>query len=105
MKVYKAKEIESVLRNKGFKKKDGKDHIWLVLYVDGVKTAVRTKVSHSKQTEYGANLQSEMRRQLRLQSRKGRKLFEDLLACPASHDDYVAELRKQDVIGQSGKGG
>ncbi len=105
MKAYRSQEIESVLCSKGFDKKEGGDHIWLVLYVDDAKTAIRTKVSRSQKTEYGAELQAEMRRQLRLQGGKNRKLFEDLLGCPADYEDYVSALRKQGVLGQSGEVG
>jgi len=98
MKAYKPQEIESVLCSKGFVKKEGKDHIWLILSVEEVKTDIRTKVSRSPKTEYGAELQAEMRKQLHLQGSKNKKLFEDLLACPVSHEEYVKELRRIHVL-------
>ncbi|MCD6326726.1 type II toxin-antitoxin system HicA family toxin [bacterium] len=98
MKPYKSQEIESVLTSKGFRKKEGKDHTWLFLKVGGLKTDIRTKVSRSPKTEYGDQLQSEMRKQLRLRGSRNKRLFEDLLACPATYSDYVSALRKQGVI-------
>jgi len=98
MKAYSAREIESVLCSKGFVKKKGKEHVLLILSVNGAKTAIRTMVSRSPKTEYGADLQAEMRKQLRLQGSKNKKLFEDLLACPASHEEYVSELKRMRIL-------
>jgi len=98
MKPYRSQEIQSVLASKGFRKKEGKDHTWLILMVDGSKTDIRTKVSRSPKTEYGGQLQSEMRKQLRLRGSRNKRLFEDLLACPATYRDYMSALRKQGFL-------
>jgi len=82
-----SKTVDAALCHKGFKSHDG-DHVYYYLYVDGKKTAVRTKISHGEK-EIDDNLLSLMARQVKLT----KKLFGDLIDCPLSHDQYVKQLR------------
>ena len=82
-----AKTVSTALCRKGFQTRDG-DHVYYYLYVDGKKTAVRTKISHGEK-EIGDNLLSLMAKQVGLT----KKLFGDLIDCPLTHDQYVKQLR------------
>ncbi|MBN2208445.1 MAG: hypothetical protein JW759_04035 [Candidatus Coatesbacteria bacterium] len=94
MRTWKPRELEKSLTAKGFKKHSS-HHDMYRLYVDGQKTCVKTFVSHSL-TEYGADLLGKMRRQMQLQTNK--PLFDRLLECPASHEDYVRELKRANIL-------
>lgn len=85
---YKATEISSSLKKKGFEEKTG-DHFFYILYVDGKKTKIRTKISHGIK-EYGISLLRLVWRQLKLDKRG----FQDLVECPMSYEDYVEYLEK-----------
>ncbi|MHB8566714.1 MAG: hypothetical protein ACYC9U_06400 [Nitrososphaerales archaeon] len=80
------------LKKKGFELSQG-DHRFFVLYVNGKKTSVWTKVSHSGK-EINDNLIHAMSAQLRLD----KKQFLDLIECPLSKEDYVHELTKQGLF-------
>ena len=92
--------IVAALTSKGFVDTGG-DHHWLVLHVEGKKTAVRTKVSRGHR-DYGDPLLSAMSKQLKLEGKKARLL--DLLDCPMSESDYIADLRQRGVLGAEGFG-
>jgi hypothetical protein len=83
-----AKTVGASLLQKGFHSHGG-DHIHYSLYVDGVKTIVRTKISHGEK-EIDDNLLSLMARQVKL----NKKQFADLIDCPLSHEQYVKHLRE-----------
>lgn len=85
---YKATDISSSLKKKGFEEKTG-DHFFYILYVNGKKTKIRTKISHGIR-EYGINLLKQVWKQLKL-NRRG---FQDLIECPMSYEDYVSHLEE-----------
>ncbi|MCC6579612.1 MAG: type II toxin-antitoxin system HicA family toxin [Phycisphaeraceae bacterium] len=82
-----AKTVDAILCRKGFQRHTG-DHVYYYLYVDGKKTAVRTKISHGEK-EIDDNLLSLMAKQIKLT----KKLFGDLIDCPLTHEQYVKQLR------------
>jgi predicted RNA binding protein YcfA (HicA-like mRNA interferase family) len=83
----KAREVIGGLEKKGFERRDGKD-IFLHLKVNGLKTAVFTKVSQAEK-EIHDGLLAAMARQLRL----SRRQFDDLVRCPLDAPEYLQLLR------------
>ena len=80
------RKLGNVLTSKGFKEKQG-DHTFYFLYAGDKKTSVHTKISHGRK-EYGANLLSQMSKDLHLTN----KQFGQLIECPLSHEDYIQVL-------------
>ena len=89
MAALKARKILSGLEKKGFVQAEG-DHTYLILYVNGKKTSIRTKVSHGS-NEINDYLINKMSMQVKLE----RKKFLDLVNCPLSLQRYLEELRSQ----------
>jgi predicted RNA binding protein YcfA (HicA-like mRNA interferase family) len=87
MVTIKVKDILNGLARKGFCQSEG-DHSHLILYVNGKKTSIRTKVSHGS-SEIGDNLINIMSIQLKLEKKK----FIDLINCPLTMKDYLEELK------------
>lgn len=84
----KTRNIASALTSKGFRVRKGRrDHIYYVLWRDGIKTHIWTKISHGKK-EYSNNLIGQLRKQLRLDKRE----FFDLIDCPLSKEGYISLL-------------
>lgn len=92
MTTRKSRKIQSSLSSKGFNQSTT-DHFWYVLYINGKKTSIRTKVSFGKQ-EYNDSLLSKMAGQLRIS--KGQLL--DLIDCPLGHKEYCDILMKKDAL-------
>ena len=88
--------ILAALEGKGFVDTGG-DHHWLVLYVSGRKTSVRTKISRG-QKDYGDSLLGAMKRQLHLNS--VRDLLR-LIDCPMGHEDLVQLLVEKGALSDS----
>ena len=84
---------ESSLKQKGFVQ-DNKEHRRFYLYIDGLKTTVRTYTSHGGR-EIDDSLLSLMRRELRLQTNRQAR---DLLICPMTGESYVQWLREQGIL-------
>lgn len=84
--VRKARDIEISLSKKGFIMSKS-HHKFYILYVNGKKTSIKTKISHGKK-EYDEQLLQSMTKQLKL----SRKLLDDLLDCPLKLEDYVSIL-------------
>jgi hypothetical protein len=81
--------IQAALLRKGFRV-DERDHHYLVLYVEGRRTSIRTKLGHGS-TDYGDSLLSRMKQQVRLPT--VRQLL-SLTDCPMGSEDYLALLRE-----------
>lgn len=92
MKTAKTRDIERSLLKKGFKKDEG-DHHYYHLYVDDKKTAIFTKLSHSK-NEVDEFILRMMTKQVKL----NRQQFEDLINCPLSYENYIKILRENNII-------
>lgn len=89
---YKSSDISNALKKKGFEEKTG-DHFFYVLYVNGKKTKIRTKISHGVR-EYGISLLKLIWTQLKL-DRKG---LQNLIECPMSYEDYVTHLEENGYL-------
>jgi hypothetical protein len=85
----KARKVLGGLEKKGFVQAEG-DHTFLILYVNGKKTSIHTKVSHGS-SEINDYLINKMSIQVKLD----RKKFLDLVNCPLSLDHYLEELKSQ----------
>lgn len=92
MRPRKSREILAVLERKGFKRRET-HHTYLYLYVDGKRTAVKTKVSHGR-SEYGRELQRRMATQLHLTPDE----FDALIECSLSFETYCALLLEREVL-------
>jgi len=91
-----ARSSESIKRSlltKGFRKSDT-HHQYLILWIDGMKTNIKTKISHGKM-DYGDALLSAVKTQLKLSNKK---LLLDLIDCPMELDDYISELNKNNHL-------
>ena len=87
------RRAERSLKQKGFVQ-DNKEHRRFYLYVDELKTTVRTYTSHGGREidDYLLNL---MKRELRLRTNRQAR---DLLNCPMTGEDYVRWLREQGIL-------
>ena len=85
--------IKRSLLTKGFRHSDT-HHKYLILWIDGVKTNIKTKISHGKR-DYGDALLSAVKTQLKLSNKKH---ILDLIDCPMEHAEYVAELIKNNHL-------
>lgn len=82
-------DVERGLLRKGFEKKEGDHHYFIYCDLNGHKTAVFTKTSHTpKQRELPDHLLSLMARQCRL----SKSDFFDLVDCPLSRENYENKL-------------
>jgi predicted RNA binding protein YcfA (HicA-like mRNA interferase family) len=87
-----AKDVAAGLEAKGFRRENSKD-VHYRLFVDGKKTIVYTMISHGEK-EIHDGLLGTMARQVKLT----RKLFNDLIECPLTFDEYIMRLRKAGVV-------
>lgn len=84
MTTRKARLVSSRLCSKGFERNDDADHCQLILYVDGIKTRIRTKISHGEH-DIGDSLILKMARQLKLDKHD----FLELVDCNLSGEAYL----------------
>ena len=93
MRSRKVKDIDKVLRKKGFEKishKKKKHHSYYYLYAKGKKTHIFTYLSHgAKGGDYSKELMSRVSQQLKF---KENKLAEDFLDCPMGESQYLSML-------------
>lgn len=94
MTVYKARDVDSVLKKKGFQKKPSGSHIkYQLMNEDGGKTMIWTMVSHNGQ-EIGDNLLKAMSQQLKLSTKE----FCKMLDCNISGPEYLQMLRDRGIL-------
>lgn len=85
------RKVEEGLEKKGFKLKEGDHHRFIYYTIQGKKSAIQTKTSHTpKMKEIGDNLLGQMAGQCRLNKSE----FFKLLDCPLSREEYQAILIK-----------
>ena len=89
MATLKVRKILNSLEKKGFAPSQG-DHTFLILYVNGKKTSIHTKVSHGD-SEINGYLINQMSIQLKLEKNR----FLDLVNCPLSLESYLEILKGQ----------
>lgn len=83
-------KVESALKKKGFEQTDGDHRFFVYVTIDGKKTAVRTKTSHTpKMKDIPDNLLSQMAKQCRLSKNN----FFRLLDCPLGREEYEKILQ------------
>ncbi len=95
MSAKKTKDISRALLGKGFGEVDT-HHEMYWLYVDGKKTQIRTRLSHSM-NEYDDNLLGLMARQLKV----SRGELDDLVDCPLSKEKYAALMLERGHVRRS----
>lgn len=79
------KEVEASLSSKGFRWEERDHHYFIYWTIEGRKSPINTKVSHSsKKKEIHDGLLSQMAKQCRLTNRE----FRDLIACPLNRERY-----------------
>lgn len=83
----KARDVESALKQKGFQEAPKRDHKYFFFYLDGKKTSVNTKISHSDSEIHDQNC-SLMARQMRLTNRQ----FKEFISCNLSLEEYTKLL-------------
>jgi predicted RNA binding protein YcfA (HicA-like mRNA interferase family) len=87
MASLKARDVESALERKGFRKHDG-HHSFFVYYTsDNKRTGVRTKMSHGEK-DIGNRLIGAMAKQCRL----SKDDFRNLVECTLTREQYEAVL-------------
>lgn len=90
----KKKAVESALKKKGFKLKEGHHHYFIYHTIAGKKTTIKTKTSHTpSMKEIPDNLLSQMAKQCRLKKDQ----FFDLLDCPLEQKGYEEILRENNI--------
>ncbi len=87
--VIKTRDIKSALLSKGFKVEES-HHEFLWFYHNDKRTHIKTRISHGIE-EYGPDLISAMKKQLKLNSKRE---IEDLLNCPMKEAEYIELLMK-----------
>lgn len=87
--TMKTRDVLRALGQKGFVPSQT-DHAYMVLYVNGKESPIRTRVSHGSD-EINDYLIHLMCRQLWLDKKK----FMELIDCPLSFPDYLKELEGQ----------
>src|SRR6266498_4637661 len=93
------RDIERALTSKGFQKESGKKkdhHSFLYFIHNGKKTNVYTFLSHgAKSQDYGPQLMSKIKKQLKFQETKDAENFFD---CPFTQAEYVKMLMKAKIL-------
>lgn len=83
-------DVEQALTRKGFKLKEGDHHYFVYYSLDGLKTSVFTKTSHSpKMREISDNLLAQMARQCKVSKHD----FLNLVDCPLTRESYEEKIQ------------
>jgi len=96
MAVIKTKDIAVALEKKGFVAESGnrrKKHTFYFLYINGEKTRIWTMLSHGI-SEYGDDLLTSMRKELKFEKNKELK---DFIDCPMTYEKYVEMLEIKSI--------
>ena len=92
---YKAKDIESSLKKKGFTyEPDKKNHRFYRFYWKGKKTSIATSVSHRGKSIDDDDLISDMCHELKI----SKKQFDGLVRCPFKEEHLIAHLIEKGII-------
>lgn len=91
----KKSKVEASLRSKGFEQIEGDHHYFVYVTLEGKRTTIRTKTSHTpKIKDIPDNLLSQMAQQCKL----NRQDFLQLVDCPLDQAGYEELLSKQDFL-------
>jgi len=89
------RKVEDGLLKKGFVEKEGDHHFFIYHTLQGKKSSIRTKTSHTpKMKEIGDGLLTQMAKQCGLSKQD----FNNLIDCPLSREQYEALLVKKGEI-------
>jgi hypothetical protein len=89
------RKVEDGLLKKGFKSQEGDHHFFIYHTLQGKKSSIRTKTSHTpKMKEIGDGLLAQMAKQCGLNKQD----FNNLIDCPLSREQYEVLLVKQGEI-------
>ena len=92
----KKNKVEASLTKKGFERVEGDHHFFLYVTLEGKKTTIRTKTSHTpKMKDIPDNLLSQMAKQCKLSKTD----FFRLLDCPMSREEYEEILKMKNNLG------
>jgi predicted RNA binding protein YcfA (HicA-like mRNA interferase family) len=91
MTSLKSQKIIHSLTKKGFKRSES-DHTFLVLYVDGRKSSMMTKVSHG-----GKDIGDPLINKMSMQVHLNKKNFIDLVNCPLRYEVYMKKLAEEKI--------
>lgn len=90
----KARDVKKMLLKKGFTEVTvPKDHHYFVVYHNGKKTRVNTKISHGCK-EIPDGLLSQMSKQMQLEKED----FDRYMICHMSKEEYINHLKKRGII-------
>ncbi|MGV8123061.1 MAG: hypothetical protein AB2L14_25140 [Candidatus Xenobiia bacterium LiM19] len=84
---YSTSEFRDSLLKKGFKEGENHHHMYR-FYVDGKKTNIQTKASHSEK-DYDDHMLKQRKQQLGLQNKQQ---YIDFVKCPMGYDEYKSIL-------------
>lgn len=88
-------KVEKALLKKGFQGKEGDHHFFIYYTLQGKKSSVRTKTSHTpKMKELDDGILAQMAKQCRLNKQE----FMDLVDCPMSREEYETRLIQKGEI-------
>jgi hypothetical protein len=89
------RKIEEALLKKGFEDKEGDHHFFIYHTLQGKKSSIRTKTSHTpKMKEINDGILSQMAKQCRLNKQD----FMRLIDCPLNREQYEARLIEKGEI-------
>ncbi|MEL7244323.1 MAG: hypothetical protein AAGM40_18610 [Cyanobacteria bacterium J06573_2] len=89
------KKVESALLSKGFYKSDKHHHYFVYHTIEGHKTSLKTKTSHTKKMkDIPDNLISQMAKQCHLSKDE----FLNLVDCPLTQEKYEHILQTKDIL-------
>ena len=88
-------QLECSLERKGFQKQERHHHFFIYFTIDGKKTNIRTKTSHTqKRKTIGNPLLKEISRQCCLTKSQ----FLDLIDCPLNREQYEKILIENKIL-------
>ena len=89
------RKVEEALLKKGFEDKEGDHHFFIYHTLQGKKSSIRTKTSHTpKMKEISDGILAQMAKQCRLNKQD----FMNLIDCPLSREKYEARLIEKEEI-------
>ena len=88
-------KIEKSLTKKGFQQKQGDHHFFIYYTLDGKKSLIKTKTSHTpKMKQIGDSLLGQMAKQCKLSKQE----FLNLVDCPLDQQAYEEILEEKDEL-------
>ncbi len=89
------RKVEEALLKKGFEEKEGDHHFFIYHTLQGKKSSIRTKTSHTpKMKELNDGILALMAKQCRLNKQD----FINLIDCPLSREQYEVRLKEHGEI-------